>query len=497
VFSVLLVEDEKFALETLQKYINWQKLSINSVHTARNGRRALEIIEEHDIDIMITDIQMPVMNGIELAKTVRKENIKTKIVFLTGYDDFDYIKTAFHVQAFDYILKPFAVEDIEKLIVRIEEQLTKDRAIQESVSMATRQVFEQWVTGCLSEEEVHTYVLPLHEFQQREPEYGLLAVYGVQNENLLQADGSTPLEIIHTFLKKHMLTVILNESVHFEDSVSRISTMLDGAYSIAYFRSKMTLRLMKKRYELLKSLADTLFYAERGNIIDADNISDILIPTQPDTTFVTARCSEMKKWIICGDKEKTKIVLESIYGECKKGTKKECIRSLYGIWVELENSLVLPDEQLADWMRKTQEKWGEKISASCYYSVLCETVSSYIDRILLFFVNQHRNPAFPVILKIRHYVEQHYSGVCRIDEIAEEVHLSPNYVRNIFKENTGQTILEYVTDYRMNKACYFLKNKTLKIKEISRQVGYENLSYFCSVFTKRYGVSPNEYRKMV
>ena len=81
--------------------------------------------------------------------------------------------------------------------------------------------------------------------------------------------------------------------------------------------------------------------------------------------------------------------------------------------------------------------------------------------------------------------------------MAEGLRLSPNYLRSLFKAGTGQTILEYLTDFRLQKACELLKDKTQKVKDIGLLVGYENISYFSQVFVKHYGVTPNEYRKMV
>ena len=84
------------------------------------------------------------------------------------------------------------------------------------------------------------------------------------------------------------------------------------------------------------------------------------------------------------------------------------------------------------------------------------------------------------------YVQQHYGEPMTVDAIADEIHFSVNYVRSIFKEGTGQTILEYVTDYRFARACELLKDPTLRVKDVANRVGYENISYFGSVFTKRY-----------
>ena len=97
--------------------------------------------------------------------------------------------------------------------------------------------------------------------------------------------------------------------------------------------------------------------------------------------------------------------------------------------------------------------------------------------------------------KSRSMFRSHYSQSVTVEDMAAEIHFSANYIRTIFKEGTGQTILEYITDYRFEQACELLKNPKYKVKEVSMQVGYENVSYFCSIFTKRYGETPNEYRK--
>lgn len=124
-YSVLLVEDEKLELETLRDYVDWKSLGITRVYTARNGKRALEYVEEYDPDIVITDIQMPVMGGIELANRIVEGGYPCKIVFLTGYGDFEYVKAAFHVRAVDFILKPFTVEEIAQCMKRVEQEIEK------------------------------------------------------------------------------------------------------------------------------------------------------------------------------------------------------------------------------------------------------------------------------------------------------------------------------------------------------------------------------------
>ena len=110
-------------------------------------------------------------------------------------------------------------------------------------------------------------------------------------------------------------------------------------------------------------------------------------------------------------------------------------------------------------------------------------------------VEKDKDKTSYVVKRVQEYVQRHYGEAMTMEEMAEEIHLSVNYVRSIFKEGTGQTILEYITDYRFERACELLQDSSLKVKEIGSSVGYENISYFGAVFTKRYGMTPNEWRK--
>ena len=181
---VLLVEDEEIELETLRDYIDWKKNGISRVFTARNGRRALECLEENMADIVITDIQMPGMSGIELAETIVRRGYPCKIVFLTGYDDFSYIHSAFQVNAVDYLLKPFTIEEVEACLKKVRSELEKSEIADWSRKTAAKQLLEMALREKQETELLRKNFRGVFGEELEECRFGIIAVYGKTEENI-------------------------------------------------------------------------------------------------------------------------------------------------------------------------------------------------------------------------------------------------------------------------------------------------------------------------
>ena len=125
--SLLLVDDEPLELKALKDHIDWEGMGIFQVLTAGNGRIAYEMVLEYAPDIVITDVHMPGVNGIELARKIHELNRKIKVIFLSGYDEFSYVKSAMQMGAMDYLLKPFTEKEIGKVILKAKEEMDRDR----------------------------------------------------------------------------------------------------------------------------------------------------------------------------------------------------------------------------------------------------------------------------------------------------------------------------------------------------------------------------------
>ena len=183
-YRVLLVEDEEIELETLRDYIDWKKNGISRVFTARNGRRALECLEENMADIVITDIQMPGMSGIELAETIVRRGYPCKIVFLTGYDDFSYIHSAFQVNAVDYLLKPFTIEEVEACLKKVRSELEKSEIADWSRKTAAKQLLEMALREKQETELLRKNFRGVFGEELEECRFGIIAVYGKTEETI-------------------------------------------------------------------------------------------------------------------------------------------------------------------------------------------------------------------------------------------------------------------------------------------------------------------------
>lgn len=502
-YSILLVEDEKLELETLRDYVEWEKLGIGPVYTAMNGKRALECVEEYNPDIVITDVQMPVMDGIGLARTLAERKYPCKIVFLTGYDDFEYIKTAFQVRAVDYLLKPFTIEEVERCIEKVKEELEKEKIQDWSKKMAAAQVFQAAIQGSVPKEKLREYCQGLFECGNSGLHFGAGAVYGRFSDEELNQVKQAYQEILYAEQEERMAVFLLRPYAASKDATARIEGFLGklcGRRFVALYSVRQwEIGELQKIVGDFQKNSGFAFYQRTGEVFALESIE------QEKTVFggeIDRNERRQKTEELCGalgraDErqviQKMRECLEPLAGY---GTE-TCIREVYTIYLYVRNRLVSEDEALELWMKEGEAVSEDGINRVENYEQLENWLKAFLEKILAYFVKQKENPNYHVVVSAREYLRLHYREPLEIEVLARKAGLSPNYLRSVFKEITGKTILEYIIEIRLEKAAELLKNKSMKIKEISAAVGYDNVSYFGTLFQKKYGATPNEYRKMV
>ena len=156
-YSIMIVEDEYLVRQGIASLVNYEQFGMQVIAQAENGREAWQKFQENPADILLTDINMPQMNGLELAKLVRDQAPKCHIVFLTGYDDFDYARSAIKLGADDYLLKPFSKDDVEEMLAKVQTKLDKERKkaqIQNLVDQGQRSELEEAIHARLADSEL-------------------------------------------------------------------------------------------------------------------------------------------------------------------------------------------------------------------------------------------------------------------------------------------------------------------------------------------------------
>lgn len=501
-YRILLVDDEMMELDALKNYIDWKSLGIDHVDAAKNGKAAYELVLEKQPDIVITDIQMPVMDGITLAKKIYEWNRHIKIVFLTGYDDFAYVKAAIQVNAVDYLLKPFSEESIAEVIHRVKEQIERDNLFQNSVNVMEKMLLQRL---CVEEQTPESVLLKeLEQVSERDRSdsvYGMVQFFRVFRKDLDRNLEKRLAEIKTAWMDGSTLTFLIRGYVDFKDAAVRLQRILEELtgkrYNGVWLAQGAGKEKLRKSCRMLKSWENRVFYEPAGYLEPVEAFLEEQEKTVKTSQREVKKLQEkLEELVRTSQEEELDGLMDQIFlfFSDLKPKRTDVVRVLYRMFFKLEENI--PSDKSAGDEKKRGESFYENIEKCCCIG----EIRCYVDGILKQ-IEEAQNEQLGgaknayVVKMVRDYVQNHYAEAVTVDDMAAEIHFSANYIRTIFKEGTGQTILEYITNYRFERACELLKQPKYKVKEVSNLVGYENASYFCSVFTKRFGMTPNEYRK--
>ncbi|MFD2332031.1 helix-turn-helix domain-containing protein [Cohnella sp. GCM10020058] len=407
-WSVWIADDERIQREGIVMHVPWKQMGLVLAGTAANGKEALEHMRAAPPDILVTDIKMPLMGGLELAKHARELNPRMKIVIISGYDDFEYARTAIELSATAYLLKPLDFRALLETLQNVA-SVCEEEAMQERMRL---------------------------ELQRRMAEAKPLAVRQLLRD-LLQGRLEDPDAI--------------------EGEMREAGMPASDEFAIAVIRADDGSNGVKEKGVSGTKLAQNLACIGRGLRWSESYWSD----------------GDELVWIAAAGEEEAIRVLDAlrIYANGELGMNlAACVGS--GI-----RDPGLFSESYRRAAAELARRSGQDLN---------KTVILGGARVL--------NKEVPV-QRIVAYIETRYGGPISVEELAKMVFLSPNYISNLFKEQTGETIIDYLTGVRLRHARNQLADPTRKIYEIAESTGFNSTSYFSVVFKNTYGVSPKEYRE--
>lgn len=429
-YKAIIVDDEYLIRESLKKTIDWSEMGVCLEGEASNGRDALQLIQEVHPDIVLTDIRMPIMNGIELAIQIKKMHENIRIIFISGYDDFSYAQQALKIGVEDYVLKPIdnkkVLECILKVVTSIEEEL---------------QIFM----------EVQTMKLKLKEHQpivlNRLLRDLINGVRAIGNNNILKILSTYDVKFDNN---SNYILIILN--------IDKYSNFVQNQKEEEVQISKLC--ILNISQETLSNYKHTVVFESDENRICA--ILDI---------------DELKN---DDDKELYKNACISYAAKIRDRVKKDL-----GFTISIFISEILEGvEVLQDGYLKISKTLKEK------FSVVEDFVFHADD------LNTSKDKYIDIINKVKAYIAENIATDIALADVAEFVDLSPNYFCNIFKQKTGQNLMDYILEEKMKIAKAYLLSTNLKIYEVGEKVGYSDSKYFCTVFRKFFNKAPTDFKKV-
>jgi len=496
--KVLIVDDEMLIRQGIINYIDWKQAGFQIVGEASNGKEAMQMIEEFSPHIVITDIVMPIMDGIDLVREGKKTFPEIEIIVLSSFENFDYVRSTFQNGVADYILKPQLngpelLRILNKVVSRI--PYLHDTASKEKPTRSTEKILESMILGYdfSLEETAFSHIFTNSQF-------ALVNVYGKNmNPNTLKnvlkrsvldeipvfSIGSSDLET--TFLlnfSPHQLASI-KETIHQASQTSNTTWMLYHPFEV--------INDLKKEYDEGRlKMQKYLFYLPDKRFFAYDTLPE---ENKKQTNFDLNHFIEMFKSRLF---QVAITYLENHVGYLAGRYNNDSFEFKSFLGNVVFNIIVLLDAMKYDTTYLEENKYS-------YFSGINE--ASHINEALGYFNEFMENVRDIILLgdkandqsnnldKILVYIEQHYTQPLRLSEIANHFHFNASYLSSYFSTHHKEGFSEYLNRVRIKKSMELLGNSTVSISNISGMVGYSEHSYFCKVFKRITGMSPGSYRK--
>lgn len=507
-YRILLVDDEIMITNGLLKLICWEDYGLEAPDTAQSGRQALKLFQQQPYDILITDIRMPEMSGLELLERIHSAGYRTKSIVLSGYEDFHYVKQALHAGIENYLLKPVNEQELSATLLHILDKLEGERSHQRLIQSSSDTLFDnviyRWAQREIERAElrerarllnirlgaslyqVSIVSLPTateNKFQQLQRVRSLLANRFAQCQDLYLA--ATP---------HYDLIVLRCGEDHFD--CSRWKKELMAALSVVSDEVSWFLAVglpvqgyfaVSDSYDSAKEMLSYSLFMPTNVCVDAGSERRYLSPQlQKELDFAS-----LSGLLDSGDSARACTAIRRFFErlQARPGLSPENLRSIL-----LQALKRIFDTRDPDYWRQNPALLNLYDLLNCRNlpeigEDLCRIAAAYMR-----FQEEKEGGTRLVAERIMRYIEQNYEKELSLKTIAADLHYTPAYLGKIFKQAFSALFSEYLCQYRIEKAKQLLQQESYKLNEIAVMTGFQSANYFSSVFKRVVGMSPSQYR---
>lgn len=529
--KVFLAEDEFIIREGIKNNIDWQAYGYEFCGEASDGELAFPLIQKTRPDILITDIKMPFVDGLALSRLVKKELPETEIIILSGYEEFDYAKEAIQIGVARYLLKPINGETLLQEIDSVAEIILgkqKEKEIREKYQKEMEEnslrdqmdLFQHLVTGDCSMEELLSvagkldlkimapwYSIVLLKIQSMKHDYeeysGSIVVV---DERIVKLAEPEHVLIFDRALEGRAFLFKADSEeellAYQKEYLGDVKEVLSGYANLRYFGGIGT--PVNRLREIPASFEDASHaFAHRYLVAESCILDSSLLMQEGAAEHEDFRISavnpeqidraKMQEFLRTGDLDEVVYFVDEFFGKLDGGAMKSRIfrqyitMDAYFSIVDFLNGLGLQKDEIEAPDQDSSILQDEK-SAMDY-------IVRIMEKALVLREKKASSRYEDVVSEVIHYIEDNYAQEeLSLNLLASHVNFSPNHLSMIFSQQTGQTLIRYLTDYRMNRAKELLRCSSKKSSVISMEVGYKDPHYFSYLFKKTQGMTPTQYR---
>lgn len=531
--KVFLVEDEMIIRRGIKNSIEWEREGYQFVGEASDGELALPMIMREKPDIVLTDIKMPFMDGLELSRLIKKELPEIKILILSGYNEFDYAKEAIRLGITDYLLKPISSSRLLEVLDEVRKKIEQEREEKQLLNRYQKEMKEN--TEHEKEKFLNTLLrgsISVGEAIGQAEQYGINLTSARYNFLLfkiwLKGDRGEELSGIGEAFDKiekieekiqgvcrfqrgmegwaFLLTGENEEELTMreEEMSSILKEIMKGYPRLGYFggigRQVQRMRELLTSFRTAEYAISKRFMESSDQIMRKENKSEKVHSLEGITGLgnIEKSRSMIEKYLRNGSLEELDSFLQTYFESIPEANMNSILMrqyiamDFYVMTASFIEKMNLSKEEL----HERSERLKEAISSMAPVEEIKNLIHDFMWSVLVLRDQVSGQQYSDIIQKAKQYIEEKYmSDAVSLNTVASNVNMSPSYFSSIFSKESGKTFVEYLTEVRMEKAKELLMCSTLKTSEIGFEVGYKDPHYFSYIFKKTQGCSPKEYRQ--
>lgn len=520
-YKVLIVDDELEIRQGLRLKIDWERLDFQIAGEASNGKEALDFLSNEAVDVVLTDMNMPAMDGMAFLDACREQFPTLRTIVITGYEDFQYAKSAVRNHARDYLLKPVARDELANAVTKVKEELDNERRSQDQesfirwrLSQYYKEMKEHFIVQLVKEQpELDSFMRHrsrLFELEAWHSRGVLFMAAGLRSKRLTDSVQARtpdkfrlPFDIlcreiadqfegsVHAFrdaLYPGFMFFVIAEDEEIRASISQ--ALRDNVAAFMDFEIKLGEGQPVTGFERWKSgFLSALAAWNMPDTMDHHDAKTTAGPTLQSENTVKL----MERYVMRGETETFRREVGRELEEAFRSSQPAYVKTVFQLYLMLEpiageaGIRLDADEQL--WLRP------DMVLSLDTPDKALQFLTRIADKIARLTANETGGEEAKFIQAACHFIEENYMYDLNLTMIAEKFNYNPSYFSEMFKNKVGKTFIQYLNETRMAHAVRLLEDTALGLWDIAELTGFSNASYFSSRFKRMFGASPSEYRQ--